>query len=213
MKKTCPSAVLLSLLAVVILVSGACSRHEESGSPPPVASPGVAGGTQPSKVLQDQPPGAVRGADEQAARKTARESYEAFSESFRATFGAGDTADALRERVNLAEKARLEFLMLSVQMKEPAEKKFFLDLCERLETYRDMAERHITTLEDARRIREEGEALKERMKSMPDKEKAKAMEEYNHLVDRHNSLVTGSLAEERKGLEELASELVSLKTP
>lgn len=201
------SALGIMFLVVFIACAG-CTRQGEDTGGRPVEPGGV-----PVKPIGQGPkkPGADDAALLVKGKEDVKKLYATFAESFQAALSKGDTADALRERVELAEKTRRDALVLSATIADPDGVRFLVDLSERLERYRDMAQDHMKTLDEVTRLRNEGARLDERMKPLPDKERAPLLAEYNAIVTRHNSLVKGKLADERAALDAASRELVSLK--
>lgn len=136
-----------------------------------------------------------------------REFVTAFSE----TLKDGDTEEALRERMDLADRTRLNGMMLRSDLSDPDAGAFLVRFTDLLQRYIDLAARHLVTLDEVSGLHARGKEMQARIAALPDKDKPQATKEFNAVVDRHNSLVQGLLAQERKDLEALGNELLELR--
>ena len=184
----------------LFLILAGCPNKDESVQVPTMtpaqeeassAAPGVAAGEpQMNRVL------AVH-----------REFVTAFSE----TLKDGDTEEALRERMDLADRTRLNGMMLRSDLSDPDAGAFLVRFTDLLQRYIDLAARHLVTLDEVSGLHARGKEMQARIAALPDKDKPQATKEFNAVVDRHNSLVQGLLAQERKDLEALGNELLELR--
>lgn len=195
-----PAGLCLVALIGLLLFTSGCSKKEE---PVSVQTPSPAS-EQPAA---EKPQSAVRGSEMDKALAVHKEFAAAFSK----TLDKGDTVDAVQERMALADRTRLNSMMLRSEMKDPDAAEFLVRFNDLLQSYLDLGTRHITTLEEVNRLLARGKEMQDRIARMPDKEKAQATKEFNAVVDEHNSLVKGALAQEQKELETLKNELLELK--
>ena len=199
--RACSAVSLAAIFCLFIIMSG-CSEKEAPAPPPPQAASPVA----------EQPAAAAPSADGAGSQMDkARAIHKEFTMAFSETLPKGDTVDALRERIALADKTRLNSMMARSDMKDSEAAEFLVGFTDLLQRYLDLGARHISTLEEVTRLHDLGKEMQERIAKVPDKEKPQATKEFNAIVDQHNSLVQGRLAEEQKEIEALVKELMELK--
>jgi hypothetical protein len=189
---------LLVLLSCLVLVLG-CSKQD--GQPVAVPSPDQ----------QHSPPPAPTGSTAITQMSKAQSIHKAFAASLSATMSEGDTLEAVQKRLNLADKTRTATMLLRVDIDDPEAAGFLVRFTDGLDAYIDLARRHIATLEEVNRLYASGKEMQDNLSKLPDKEKSQATQKLNAVIDQHNSLAQGPLARERKELEDLLKELISLK--
>ncbi|HPI94441.1 MAG TPA: hypothetical protein PLT09_01255 [Deltaproteobacteria bacterium] len=190
---------LVALFGLFLLASG-CSKEEE---PVSVQAPSPAS-EQPAA---EKPQPSVKGSEMDKALAVHKE----FATSFSGTLVKGDTVEAVQERMALADRTRLNSMMLRSELKDTDAAEFLVRFTDLLQSYLDLGSRHIATLEEVNRLLARGKEMQDRIAKMPDKEKDQATKEFNAVVDEHNSLVKGALTQEQKELETLKNELLELK--
>ncbi len=189
---------LMACIGLFLLLSG-CSKQEE-----PAAVPAQ---TTESGQQAPETPQAAKDPQMNRALAVHREFVTAFSE----TLKDGDTEEALRERMDLADRTRLNGMMLRADLSDPDAAAFLVRFTDLLQRYIDLAARHLVTLDEVSGLHARGKEMQARIAALPDKDKPQATKEFNAVVDRHNSLVQGLLAQERKDLEALGNELLELR--
>ena len=184
----------------LFLILAGCPNKDESVQVPTM--------TPAQEEAASEAPGAAAG-EPQMNRALAihREFVTAFSE----TLKDGDTEEALRERMDLADRTRLNGMMLRADLSDPDAAAFLVRFTDLLQRYIDLAARHLVTLDEVSGLHARGKEMQARIAALPDKDKPQATKEFNAVVDRHNSLVQGLLAQERKDLEALGNELLELR--
>lgn len=201
MIRTCHILFLTAVLCLFVIMSG-CPEKEERASFSQKTAPSVS-----EKPLSATPEAAAKGSQMDKALAVHKEFVTAFNE----TLAKGDTVDAVRERIALADRARLDSMMARSDMSDPEASEFLVRFTDLLQRYEDLGTEHIATLEEVTRLHALGREKEGGLAKLPDKERAVATKEFNAIVDRHNSLVQGQLADERKELEDLSKELMDLK--
>ncbi len=214
MNKTTLRLLLFALVTAILLMHG-CQRHDRQpqGTPDTHGGQGVERAAAPSAQGEAATPDrtAPGPAGEPVRSMSVGKAYTAFVESFSVKLGGGDSLENLNERIALVEKARMEALMISSDIRDPNEASFLSRYTDLLDRYLDLARRHAATLEEDASLRRQGIELEQKISSLKDAEKNKATLEFNALWERHQELSKGRLAQERKELEELGRKLVSLK--
>lgn len=195
-----PAALCLVALIGVFFLSAGCTKRDEpvpdqaaapASSQPAIESPRAhAGDAQMNRVLSI---------------------HKEFAVAFSETSSAGDTVDAVRERLDLVDRTRLSATMLRSDMSDPDAGTFLVRFTDMLQQYLDLGTTHVATLEEVKRLHDQGTVLQGRIADLPDKDKAQATREFNAIVEQHNSLAQGQLARERRELEEISRDLVNLK--
>ncbi len=208
MKRKAVAPLVAAFIACIAWVG--CTQHDESQG----TGTGVALGEKAAPAAGSMKVTQGGGAG-QVQSEPARALYRAFRDAFSATLSGGDTADALKERIELAEKTRMDALVLAARIGSAEGASFLSRLVDRLERYSGMAKGHLQTLEEEKALRDKGRELEEKIRSLAgkdkDRERNQAVLEYNSLWDTHKDLVTNRLAEERRSLEALSGELMDFK--
>jgi hypothetical protein len=137
--------------------------------------------------------------------------YGDFTRDFSRTLSQGDTVEALRERMELADRARLSSIMLRSDVQDPAAQEFLVRFSDVLQRYLDLAPRHMATLEEIDRLQKFIDESKNAIAAMPDKDKGPAIARLNPVIEEHNALAEGALARERGEIKEITDELLGLK--
>jgi Ran GTPase-activating protein (RanGAP) involved in mRNA processing and transport len=181
------------ILSCLLLLSG-CKKKEEPlptgtpAAPPAPAAKETGGKTQLSKAMSIH-----------------QEFVKAFSLS------KGDTLDAVRERMDLADKARVSCMLLRPDIQDPATTDFLIRFTDKLQQYLDLSKKHVTTLEEVMGLYASGKEIENGLAKLPEKDKAQATTKLNSIIERHNKLAQGPLEQERTELRSLGNELMSLK--
>lgn len=201
MTRSCHILFLTAILCLFVIMSG-CPDKKEPASPSRKTAPPVS--EQPQSATSEA---AVKGSQMDKALAVHKEFVTAFNE----TLAKGDTVEAVRERIALADRTRLESMMARSDMSDPDASEFLVRFTDLLQRYQDLGTEHIATLEEVNRLHALGKEKEGGLARLPEKERAQATKEFNAIVDRHNSLVQGQLAKELKELEDLSKELMDLK--
>ncbi len=137
--------------------------------------------------------------------------YGDFTREFSRTLSQGDTVEALRERMELADRARLSSIMLRNDVQDPTDQDFLVRFSDVLQRYLDIAPRHMATLEELDRLQKFIEESKDTIAGLPEKEKGPAIARLNRVIEEHNALAEGTLARERGEIKEITDALLGLK--
>jgi len=190
---------MMGLLGCLFLLMG-CPAKEEPQAPKQPVQPAPPVAQQPAATPQE----ASRAADPSAL-------YADFTREFSRTLNQGDTVEAVRERMELADRARLSSIMLSSDVRDPAAQEFLVRFSDTLQRYLDLAPRHMATLEEVDRLQKFIKESKDTIAGLPEKEKGPAIAKLNPVIEEHNALAEGTLAQERREIKEITDELLGLK--
>ena len=195
-----PAVPCLVVLICLFFVISGCSKKEEPvpvQAPPPASEQPAARETKaPAKESQMNKVLAV---------------HKEFSAAFSDSLGSGDTVEAIRDRMVLVDRTRVNSMILRSDVNDPEAAEFLIRFTDLLQRYMDLGTRHIATLEEVDRLHALAKEKEGGLAALQGTEKAKATREFNTIVDQHNGLVQGPLAQERKDLETLGKELMEIR--
>jgi hypothetical protein len=186
-----PMIILMCLFLVI-----GCSKKEE-----PIQTP----------VPTQKAVPAPKDTAQQSQLDKAKLIHNDFVKSFSETLGKEDTADTIRSRIDLVDKTRISCMILRADIHDPVAADFLIRFSDGLQKYLDLANKHLTTLEEAAGLYTSAKESEANMSKVPEKEKGEATEKLNSLITKHNELVQGPLKKERDDLKGLGDELLKLK--
>lgn len=194
------------ILFACLSITSACSRQEEQmpGSMPAPSQ------KQSQTAPTTTAPGTTTVPQTAAAPSQLNKAmsiHAGFLESFTQSLRQGDKADALRERIAMAEKARMDGMLLRSDLQDPKAVQFLITFSDKLQRYIDLAGTHIATLEEIDRLKTAIKEAEQNLAKAPEKDKASEALKLNALIDQHNALAENALAKERDELKALADEL------
>jgi hypothetical protein len=189
----------MGLVGCLFLLMG-CPGKEEPPAPTQTVQPAPPVAQQPAETPQE----VSRSADPSTL-------YSEFTREFSKTLAKGDTVEAIRERMELADRTRLSSIMLRTDVQDPAAQEFLVRFSDALQRYLDFAPRHMATLEEIDRLEKFIKESQDAMATLPQKEKNAAIAKLNPVIEEHNALAEGSLAQERAEIKAVTDVLLNLK--